>query len=105
VTLKGVKQMAAQLRIEDLRKLDAWLHDRLDTLAEEREEVRKSLRDVIEVVKKGSWTYQLESVRCGKEGCHCSDGSGHGPYWYGYRKEKGRTVSKYIGKNLKKAQK
>src|SRR5215510_3208314 len=91
VTLKGVKQMAAQLQIEDLRKLDAWLHDRLNTLAEEREEERKSLRDVIEVVKKGSWTYQLESVRCGSW-----------TNWYGYRKEKGRTVSKYIGKKFKK---
>lgn len=92
--------MAAQLRIEDLRKLDEWLHNRLDTLTEEMDEERKSRRDVIDVVKKGSWTYQLVSVRCGKAGCHCSDGAAHGPYWYGYRKVKGRTVSKYIGKKF-----
>jgi Family of unknown function (DUF6788) len=58
---------------------------------------------LIDVVKKGSWTYQLETVRCGKEGCHCNEETAHGPYWYGYRRENGRTKSKYIGKDLTKA--
>ncbi len=103
MTLREVKLMAAQLRGDDLRRLDQWIHDRLGRLTQEESAEKKSRRDVIDVVKKGGWTYQLESVRCGKEGCHCNEGQGHGPYWYGYRKEGGRTTSKYIGKDLTKA--
>jgi hypothetical protein len=45
-------------------------------------------------------TYQLESVRCGKKNCHCADEKLHGPYWYAYRTEGGRTKSQYVGKKL-----
>jgi hypothetical protein len=48
------------------------------------------------VERSGSITYRLERVSCGK-GCK---GCPHGPYWYGYWKEGGKTRSKYIGKNL-----
>jgi hypothetical protein len=41
-----------------------------------------------------SWTYRLEHVRCGKPCKACP----HGPYWYGYRKERGKTLKKYFGK-------
>ncbi len=52
---------------------------------------------VLEVRRAGSITYRLERVSCGK-GCK---GCPHGPYWYGYWKEEGKTRSKYIGKNLR----
>ena len=52
---------------------------------------------VLEVRRAGSITYRLEKVSCGK-GCK---GCPHGPYWYGYWREGGRTRSKYIGKNLR----
>ena len=52
---------------------------------------------VLEVQRAGSITYRLEKVSCGK-GCK---GCPHGPYWYGYWKEGGKTRSKYIGKNLR----
>ena len=43
-------------------------------------------------------TYRQQFTRCGKQRCHkCKDGPGHGPYWYAYWSENGRTVSKYIG--------
>src|SRR5947209_1432704 len=43
-------------------------------------------------------TYRQQYTRCGKERCHkCKEGVGHGPYWYAYWSENGRTVSKYIG--------
>lgn len=46
-------------------------------------------------------TYRKQFTRCGKERCRkCRDGEGHGPYWYAYWSEKGRTVSKYIGSHL-----
>ena len=45
-------------------------------------------------------TYQLERIRCGKPTCRCARGAGHGPYWYAYWSEGGKTRSKYIGKQL-----
>ncbi len=48
-------------------------------------------------------TYRQQYTRCGKQRCRkCKEGAGHGPYWYAYWSEKGRTVSKYIGINLPK---
>ncbi len=46
-------------------------------------------------------TYRQQHTRCGKERCRkCKEGAGHGPYWYAYWSEAGRTVSKYIGIQL-----
>src|SRR2546425_1126457 len=46
-------------------------------------------------------TYRQQYTRCGKERCRkCKEGSGHGPYWYAYWSENGRTISKYIGLRL-----
>ena len=50
---------------------------------------------------KSKVTYRQQYTRCGKQRCRkCREGAGHGPYWYAYWSEKGRTVSKYIGTNL-----
>ena len=47
----------------------------------------------------GGKTYRQELVKCGKPGCQkCSSGAGHGPYWYAYWSEGGRTRKQYIGK-------
>lgn len=53
--------------------------------------------DVLEIKRAGSITYRLEKVSCGK-GCK---GCPHGPYWYGYWREGGKTRSRYIGKRLR----
>lgn len=46
-------------------------------------------------------TYRQQFTRCGKQRCRkCREGGGHGPYWYAYWSENGRTVSKYIGTRL-----
>jgi hypothetical protein len=42
-------------------------------------------------------TYRQEQVRCGKPGCSTCP---HGPYWYAYWKEDGRTRKRYIGRTL-----
>jgi hypothetical protein len=42
------------------------------------------------------WSYRCQYIRCGKLNCRSCP---HGPYWYGFRSEKGRTRSKYFGKN------
>jgi hypothetical protein len=41
--------------------------------------------------------YRREHVRCGKEGCTACP---HGPYWYAYWREDGRTRKRYIGRHL-----
>lgn len=40
-------------------------------------------------------TYRQEQVRCGRDGCGTCP---HGPYWYAYWREDGRTRSQYIGR-------
>ncbi|HEX2028382.1 MAG TPA: hypothetical protein VHF25_10330 [Nitriliruptorales bacterium] len=45
----------------------------------------------------GKVTYRQEQVRCGKQRCRSCP---HGPYWYAYWKEDGRTRSRYIGRHL-----
>lgn len=42
-------------------------------------------------------SYRQEYVRCGKERCTTCP---HGPYWYAYWKEDGRSRSQYIGRHL-----
>lgn len=42
-------------------------------------------------------SYRREQVRCGKSGCR---GCPHGPYWYAYWKEEGRTRKQYVGRHL-----
>ena len=99
--LRDAKREAAALRLTDLEKLDDWLHERIQALKdEEREGERRPRREVVEVRATATKTYQLERVRCGKDGCKCSSGELHGPYWYAYWKEGGRTRSEYVGKEL-----
>lgn len=43
------------------------------------------------------WTYRRQYVKCGKPGCGCAAGAGHGPYWYGFRRVGDRVVSRYFG--------
>lgn len=42
-------------------------------------------------------TYRQEHVRCGKDTCRSCP---HGPYWYAYWKQEGRTRKRYIGRHL-----
>jgi hypothetical protein len=47
---------------------------------------------------KRSLTYRREYVKCGKKGCSCAKGKGHGPYWYAYWREGKKLKKKYLGK-------
>lgn len=42
-------------------------------------------------------SYRQEWVRCGKDTCASCP---HGPYWYAYWKQDGRTRKRYIGRHL-----
>lgn len=45
--------------------------------------------------------YVQQVTYCGKVSCKkCQQGIGHGPYWYSYRVEQGKTKRSYIGKSL-----
>jgi hypothetical protein len=87
--LREVKQPVRSLSFQQLVKLDAWLHSLIETAE------RASTKQIV-----GKKTYQSEMVRCGKKGCRCSRGELHGPYWYAYWTEDGKTRSEYVGKKL-----
>jgi len=40
-------------------------------------------------------TLRLQYIRCGKRNCRSCP---HGPYWYAFWSEKGKTRSRYVGK-------
>ena len=41
--------------------------------------------------------YRLQYRKCGKPGCKCATGEGHGPYWYSLRNN---GALKYVGVQL-----
>ncbi|MFL5657964.1 MAG: DUF6788 family protein, partial [Ktedonobacteraceae bacterium] len=54
-----------------------------------------------EYAMNGRIAYRQQFTRCGKQRCRkCKEGEGHGPYWYAYWSENGRTKTKYIGVRL-----
>jgi hypothetical protein len=82
-----------------LKELDIELH-LLMKEAKERERQSMALsREVMKQSQSEHRTYQQLSIKCGKPGCKCTKGELHGPYWYAYWSEKGRTRSQYLGKN------
>jgi hypothetical protein len=55
--------------------------------------------NVVETLVLPGGHYRSEMVRCGQERCKkCSEGAGHGPYWYLYRYSGGKVKKFYIGK-------
>jgi hypothetical protein len=96
--LSQLKETARRLSIEQLRRLDTWLHEHILEV-----EATKRASTGGAVTKKrsvGHVTYRQEGIRCGKENCKCAAGDLHGPYWYAYWLEGGKTRSKYVGKKL-----
>jgi hypothetical protein len=78
---------------QELRAID----ERLREVLEERRAGRSATPAPRAEKQIGSITFRYETVRCGKENCsRCP----HGPYWYAYWKEGGRTRSRYIGRSL-----
>ncbi len=103
MSLLQIKQAVRLLSLEQIRKLDQWLHALISRLEEaKRAEQDSSRRQTVTEKTLDKQTYRLESVRCGKEKCKCAQGKLHGPYWYSYTRVKDRVISQYIGKNLPK---
>jgi hypothetical protein len=72
--------------------VDRLISDREETSQEENLPAKVALPEE----RSGSVTYRQEWVYCGKNCNSCP----HGPYWYAYWKEGGRTRTKYIGKKF-----
>jgi len=100
MNLRDAKRLLKGLTPGQLRKLDDWLHE---LIARANKEVRQQPadgHDAPENKRAGQKTYRLERVRCGSKQCKCAAGELHGPYWYAYWTEGGRTKSQYVGKRL-----
>gem|GEM_PF-378550 len=94
---QSVRRALERKNLSELQEIK----DLVERLISERqippeEEDLPSDREVLKTHTFGSITYRLEKVSCGK---NCK-GCPHGPYWYGYWREGGKTRSKYIGKNF-----
>jgi hypothetical protein len=98
--LSEIKRAAEALTPKQLSKLDAWLHGLIDAAESQKRNRAEAKRHVLKEHKAVNKTYRLEEVRCGKKNCHCAEGKPHGPYWYAYWTEGGRTRSQYVGKKL-----
>src|SRR5947209_3704243 len=94
--LQEIKRSVGALSLQQLIKLDAWLHSLIETAD------RNGRRKMVVKHPAGHKTYRSEMVRCGKKGCKCTEGKLHGPYWYAYWTEGGKTRSQYVGKRLPK---
>lgn len=98
MNLRDVQRSLRGLTPDQQRKLYVWLHELIkQTDIEEREHTPDGNKASVKK-QVGQKTYRLQSVRCGSKKCRCASGELHGPYWYAYWSEGGRTRSQYIGK-------
>lgn len=100
MTIREIKKSVSTLNTRQLVRLDAWLHELIEAAESKKQATPR--RRLVEEHKAVNKTYRLEEVRCGKKNCHCTEGKLHGPYWYAYWTEGGRTRSQYVGKKLPK---
>jgi hypothetical protein len=82
----------SERELEQLRQIE----ERLRKAVQERKPTLTQ-RAITAEQQFGSLTFRYETVRCGKPNCtRCP----HGPYWYVYWKDGGRTRSRYVGRTL-----
>lgn len=88
------------LSLDQLIELDGLVHQLIQTFKEDERRKASRKREVVDEKTRDNKTYRLVLIRCGKDGCRCAKGAGHGPYWYAFWSENGRTRCLYIGKKL-----
>ena len=104
MSLPQIKHAVLLLSLDQLRKLDEWLHELIRRAEEaDREEQSLSRKQIVAERTLTNKTYRLEGIRCGKEKCKCARGKVHGPYWYSYTRVKDKVTSQYVGKSLPRA--
>lgn len=94
--LDKVKALLAALPAEDQRELSRYLRDILVTPQQAASIQLASLEARAPGGRRVTYTFRQERVRCGKAGCWCREGVGHGPYTYKYWKEDGRLRKAYV---------
>jgi Family of unknown function (DUF6788) len=93
---KTREELLGKLTDKQLAELRA-VDERLQQVLQARREGQPTTAPLRMEKQVGSITFRYETVRCGKENCsRCP----HGPYWYAYWKQDGRTRSRYIGRTL-----
>ena len=100
MNLRDAKRSLRGLTPDQLRKLSGWLHELIESADKDGRESLPNKHDTKEKKQAGRKTYRLERVRCGSKKCKCASGELHGPYWYVYWTDGGRTRSQYVGKRL-----
>jgi hypothetical protein len=91
------RRVLRKLSREQLLDLGDFIQELLrDFTAEET----GGVNEVVGERSGGRETYRRVLIRCGRSNCKCAEGRGHGPYWYAYWTEAGRTRARYVGKNL-----
>ncbi len=83
------------LPLSELHRVDTELHNLINRMEAWQH------AEPVETRQAHGITYQLEYIKCGKAGCKCENGQGHGPYWYAYWSSGGKTRKQYIGKNYR----
>jgi hypothetical protein len=100
MNLTKLKLAIKQLTPAQREKLCGWLQS-ISTAEQSRQRRSRGTKKAQAGERGGDrFTYRKEMVRCGKEGCKCNGGKLHGPYWYAYWSEDGKTKSRYVGKRL-----
>lgn len=106
MNLRELKRAVSSLAPKELVRLDAWLHELIKATQSEKQDGRGTAKRVALAGRQDDHkTYHLKGVRCGKETCRCAVGELHGPYWYAFWSEGGKTRSQYVGKELPDAAK
>jgi len=96
--LDRVKALLATLPREDQAELKRYLGDILVS-DDEAEEIHLASLQAKRKGKTVTYTYRQERIRCGKQGCKCEEGAGHGPYTYKYWREEGKLRKEYVGRS------
>lgn len=102
--IDDLRAAIAKLNLEQAQLLQCDLEtliEQLQVKPQQQPTVVKANLVVKEVRHIQGVTYQLERVKCGKEGCKCTDAPIHGPYWYAYWRVNDRQKTRYIGRRFK----
>src|SRR5215213_3516358 len=85
------------LSLDQLEELNSLVRQLIQSAKKEEKRRLSKRREVISEKARDNKTYRRVLTRCGKENCKCAQGKGHGPYWYAFWSEGGRTVCRYVG--------
>jgi hypothetical protein len=98
-TIASLQASINRLSLDEQQQLYTWLGQRLQENSMIGADVPTS---GVETRNYQGKTYVFQRRRCGRTDCSCMDGEvsevGHGPYWYAYWHESGKTQNHYVGK-------